>query len=85
MSGTTLISARVPAEVAQRLEALASETHRSKSYLAAQAIEEFVNLQEWQVAAIKEGMAAAEKGKVKSHAQALAILNSWGKSKNGKN
>ncbi|MEW6595261.1 MAG: CopG family ribbon-helix-helix protein [Thermodesulfobacteriota bacterium] len=85
MSGTTLISARVPEEVAQRLEALASETHRSKSYLAAQAIEEFVDLQEWQVAAIKEGMAAAEKGKVKSHAQALAILNGWGKGKNAKN
>ena len=79
MSGTTLISARVPEEVAQRLEALANETHRSKSYLAAQAIEEFVDLQEWQVAAIKEGMAAAEKGKVKSHAQALDILNAWGR------
>ena len=79
MSGTILISARVPEEVAQRLEALANETHRSKSYLAAQAIEEFVDLQEWQVAAIKEGMVAAEKGKVKSHAQALAILNAWGR------
>lgn len=85
MSGTILISARVPEEVAQRLEALASETHRSKSYLAAQAIEEFVDLQEWQVAAIKEGMAAAERGEVKSHVQALAILNTWGKRKNAKN
>ena len=83
MSGTTLISARVPEEVAQRLEALASATHRSKSYLAAQAIEEFVDLQEWQVAAIKEGMVAAEKGKVKGHAQALDILKSWGR--NAKN
>jgi predicted transcriptional regulator len=83
MSGTTLISARVPEEVAQRLEVLANETNRSKSYLAAQAIEEFVDLQEWQVAAIKEGMAAAEKGKVKSHAQALDILNAWGR--NAKN
>ncbi|MEW6426920.1 MAG: CopG family ribbon-helix-helix protein [Thermodesulfobacteriota bacterium] len=82
MSETTLISARVPEEVAQRLQALAKETHRSKSYLAAQAIEEFVDLHEWQVAAIKEGMAAAERGEVKSHAQALAILKNWGRNAN---
>jgi len=83
MNETALISARVPLEVAQRLEALAASTHRSKSYLAAQAIEEFVELQEWHIAAIREGMAAAEKGEVGSHAQALAILNTWGR--NAKN
>ena len=83
MSGSTLISARVSADVAKRLEALANSTHRSKSYLAAQAIEEFVDLQEWHIAAIKEGMAAAEKGAMKSHANALAILDTWGR--NAKN
>ncbi len=77
MSGTTLISARIHAEVAQRLGALTNETHRSKSDLAAQAIEAFVDFQEVQVTAIKEGMAAAERGEVKSHAEALVILNAW--------
>ena len=71
---------RVTAEVADRLNALAKSTHRSKSFLAAQAIEEFLNVQEWHVEAIKEGMAAAKKGDVKSHEQAIAILNTCGKS-----
>ena len=44
------------------------------------AIEEFLNVQEWHVEAIKEGIAAAERGDVKSHEQAIAILNTWGKS-----
>ena len=79
MSETTLISARVSAEVADRLSALAQSTHRSKSFLAAQAIEEFLNVQEWHVEAIKKGIAAAERGDVKSHEQAIAILNTWGK------
>ena len=76
---TTLVSARVPGDLAKRLESLAQTMHRSKSFLAAQAIEEFVDLQEWHVQAIKEGMAAVERGEVVSHEQALAVLKSWGK------
>jgi len=79
MSEATLVSARVSAEVAERLAALAATTHRSKSFLAAQAIEEFLNVQEWQVAAIREGLAAARKGEVRSHEEAIAILNTWGR------
>lgn len=74
-----MISARVPPELAQRLAALAQATHRSKSYLTAQAIEEFVNLQEWHIEAIKEGIAAVERGDVISHDQAVAVLKTWGK------
>ena len=80
MNETILVSTRITAEVADRLNALAKSTHRSKSFLAVQAIEEFLNVQEWHVEAIKEGMAAAKKGDVKSHEQAIAILNTWGKS-----
>ncbi len=79
MSETILVSARVSPEVANRLAALSKSTHRSKSFLAAQAIEEFINVQEWHVEAIKEGIAAAKKGDVKSHEQAVAILNTWGR------
>lgn len=81
MAETTLISARVSPELAERLAALAEFTQRSKSYLAAQAIEEFINVQEWQVQAIREGIEAAKNGDVASHAQALAVLNSWGDAK----
>jgi len=75
----SLISARVSPELAERLAALARLTNRSKSYLAAQAIEEFVNVEEWHVRAIKEGIAAAERGEVKAHDYALDILKTWGK------
>ena len=79
MSQNTLVSARVSPELAERLAALAEFTNRSKSYLAAQAIEEFVNVQEWQVEAIREGMEAAKNGEVVGHEQALAVLSGWGK------
>jgi predicted transcriptional regulator len=74
-----MISVRVPADVAKRLEALAEATDRSKSYVAAQAIEEFLTLQEWQVKAIRKGVAEAEAGKLASHDDALKILRKWGR------
>lgn len=76
---STLVSARVPDDLAKRLEKLAQNMHRSKSFLAAQAIEEFVDLQEWHVQAIKEGITAVERGEIVSHEQAVAVLKSWGK------
>lgn len=79
MNETILVSTRVSTDLAERLAALAQTTHRSKSFLAAQAIEEFLNVQEWQVEAIKEGLAAADRGDLKTHEQAIAILNTWGK------
>jgi len=79
MSKTAIMSVRMPDRLAERLENLAKATDRSKSYLAALAIEEFVAVQEWQVQAIQEGMAEAEAGKVVGHDKALKELKRWGK------
>ena len=79
MSETTLISVRVPEAVAKRLAALAEATDRSKSYVAAQAIEEFLSLQEWQVKAIRKGLDEAESGKLAGHKEALKLLGRWGR------
>jgi RHH-type transcriptional regulator, rel operon repressor / antitoxin RelB len=79
MSKTALMSVRMPERLAERLDNLAKATDRSKSYLAALAIEEFVAVQEWQVQAIQEGLAEAEAGKVVGHDKALKELKKWGK------
>jgi predicted transcriptional regulator len=69
----------MPENLAERLESLAKATDRSKSYLATMAIEEFVAVQEWQVQAIKEGIADAEAGEVVTHQKAIKELKKWGK------
>ena len=79
MSGSTLISVRVSDNVAQRLAELADATDRSKSYLAAQALEEFIALQEWQVKAIRQGIRQADTGKLVEHKEALKVLGKWGR------
>ncbi len=64
-------------DLSERLESLAKTTHQSKSSLASQAVEEFLTLQEWHIKAIKEGLAAADKGELVSHEEALAELKQW--------
>ena len=64
MTEMTLISVRVPKDVAKRLAKLAEAVDRSKSYVAGQAIEEFLTLQEWQVKAIRQGVTEADAGKL---------------------
>ena len=55
MSSTT-VTIRINATVKRRLENLAKSTGRSRSYLAAEAIGEFVDANEWQIAGIKQAI-----------------------------
>ena len=59
---TTTLTVRVRPEIAQRLGSLAQATKRTKSYLAAEAIEEYLAIQEWHVQAILDGIEEADRG-----------------------
>lgn len=63
---STTISVRVPAAMREKLEHLAEATGRSKSFLTSQALEDYLKREAWQVAAIKKGVAAAERGEFAS-------------------
>lgn len=53
---STLLSVRIGDELKAKLEALAEATQRSKSFLAIEALERYVERESWQVAAIREGI-----------------------------
>lgn len=53
---------RVPENTAKKLEKIARKIDRSRSYTAAEAIEEYVARQEWQIAEIEAGLTEAEAG-----------------------
>ena len=58
---TTTLTVRVRPDIAERLKALAESTQRTRSFLAAEAIEEYLTTQEWQVRAILEGIESANR------------------------
>lgn len=57
---------RVPDEIAERLDRLADKHDRSRSYMAARAIEDFVAREEWQLAEIEAGLVEARSGQFAS-------------------
>jgi RHH-type rel operon transcriptional repressor/antitoxin RelB len=62
-----VMTVRVEPEVKTKLDKLAKATARTKSFLIADAIREYVELNEWQVEAIQEGIRQADAGKLITH------------------
>lgn len=71
---------RVSEETASKLEQIAEKLDRSRSYMAAQAIEDFVEQQEWQLAEIEAGLAEADRGEFASDEDVAKVVGKYVKS-----
>jgi RHH-type transcriptional regulator, rel operon repressor / antitoxin RelB len=79
MGSTTTVTVRIPTRLKNRLNKLADATARSRSWVAAHALELYVEEQEWQVAEIRKGIDDLNAGRVVSHEKVSRWLRSWGK------
>lgn len=75
---STTFTVRVDQTVKKRLEKLAESTGRSRSYLAAEAINEYLDVNEWQVSGIKQAMASLDRGESIGHEHVKDWVGSWG-------
>ena len=66
------VTIRLDAATRKRLDRLSKATDRSRAALAAEAIQRYVELNEWQVSAIQEGVQDAECGRFIDHARMKA-------------
>ena len=66
------VTLRLDAATRKRLDRLAKATDRSRAALAAEAIRQFVEINEWQIAAIREGVREADRGQFIDHARLKA-------------
>ena len=78
---TTLFSFRVKSELKEKLDSLAEATQRSKSFLATEALERYIELESWQVAHIKKGIKQADEGLAVPGENVDRWLASWGTAK----
>ena len=72
------MSVRLDREIKQRLERLAQATQRSKSFLAAEAIRDYVELNEWQIAEIESAIQEAECGDFASDSEVADVFRRRG-------
>lgn len=80
MSKTAPVSVRLDTTLNDRVAAIAAALDRPRSWVIEQAVEDFVAIQEWQLAAIDAGVEAADAGRVISHEDVVDWVKSWGRS-----
>ena len=71
-------SVRVDAGIKERLTKLAESTGRSRSFLTTQAIAEYLDANEWQVAGVREAMTSIDQGGGVAHDDVRRWVSSWG-------
>ena len=74
MNSTTM-TIRVSTDLKERLDRLAADTRRSRSFLAAEAVEAYVARELAIVDGINEGLADIRSGRTVTHDDAMAELN----------
>ncbi len=67
-----IITIRVETEIKEKLDQMAIATRRSKSYLASEALQDYIKLNEWQIKAIQEGIRQADNGQLIPHEEIKA-------------
>ena len=78
MPKSVSFSFRVSETTAAQLEELASAMDRPRSWLLERALEEYLDVQKWQIAQIEMGMQELREGKSIPHEEVVAWLETWG-------
>ncbi len=72
-----VLTIRVDRKTKRRLEKLARAMDRTRSYVAAEAIRAFVELNEWQIGEIKAALKEADAGDFASEGEVRTVTRKW--------
>ena len=75
MKATTI---RIDDDVLGRIDGLAKALSRSRSWVINQAIDRFLEYEEWFVKEVKDGLAEVERGEIATHEEVVARFRKWG-------
>jgi predicted transcriptional regulator len=74
MSELKTISFRIPAETVDTLDALAASLDRDRTYLLNEAVERYLDLNQYHIQLIEKGLRAAEAGDFVPDAQMKKLI-----------
>jgi len=72
------ITVHLPDETAARLDRLADKLSKPADSVAAEAIEDFLAREEWQMAEIEAGLAEADRGEFATEDEVNTVFASYG-------
>lgn len=68
------ITVRLDLKLTKKLDKLADATQRSRSFLLAEAVREYVEVNEWQIQEIKEALDEADRGEFATASEVEAVF-----------
>jgi RHH-type rel operon transcriptional repressor/antitoxin RelB len=74
---TTALTLRLNSDTKKELEQLAIVTHRSKSFLATEAIKRYLELEAWQISEIESSIIEADAGDFASTAHLTNLATKY--------
>lgn len=69
---------QVEDEVLDRVDGLARTLNRSRSWVINEALDRFLDYEEWFIQEVQNGLEEAERGELASHEEAVARFRKWG-------
>ena len=77
MATIAVVTLRLEPDLRGRLDRLAKAQRRSRSYLANEAIREYVRVNEWQIQETQKALAEADRSEFASPEDVRRLLNKW--------
>jgi predicted transcriptional regulator len=75
---TTTMTIRLPTEMKAQLEELAHATGRNKTFLAQEALRQYLEVESWQIASIQRGIRDADAGRFASDEEMRQVWAEFG-------
>ncbi len=75
MKATTV---RIDDGILDRIDGLAKTLSRSRSWVINQAIDRFLDYEEWFVKEVKDGLEEVERGEIATHDKVAESFRKWG-------
>jgi RHH-type transcriptional regulator, rel operon repressor / antitoxin RelB len=77
MPESSVLTLRLDTKLKKQLDRLSRAMSRSRSFVAAEAIREYVALNDWQIEEIKKAVAEADRGEFASDKDVERTLKKW--------
>jgi RHH-type rel operon transcriptional repressor/antitoxin RelB len=77
MPESAILTLRLDPKLKKQLDRLSRSMSRSRSFVAAQAIREYVSVNDWQIEEIKKGVAEADRGEFASDKEMERTIKKW--------
>jgi RHH-type transcriptional regulator, rel operon repressor / antitoxin RelB len=77
MAGSSVLTLRLDPKLKKQLDRLSQAISRSRSFVAAEAIREYVELNNWQIDETNKALEEADRGDFASDAEVRRSLKKW--------